>query len=106
VPGEHIDGFLGPVPGGTPVWHFQDDAVTGQIVVNHLIPMGDVMPQIDQAGFQPTRYLPLADGPPGIGEFSKDLAFELYTIVPEPAACALVAIGLAGVVAFRRRSRG
>ena len=29
VPGEHIDGFFGPVPGGTPVWHFQDDAVTG-----------------------------------------------------------------------------
>jgi hypothetical protein len=106
VPGEHIDGFLGPVPGGTPVWHFQDDAVTGNIVVNHLIPMGEIMPQIDQAGYQPTRYRPLADGPPGIGEFSKDLAFELYTIVPEPATSALVAIGLAGVVALRRRSRG
>jgi hypothetical protein len=107
VPGEHIDGFLGPVPGGTPVWHFQDDAVTGHIVVNHLsTPMGQIMPLIDQAGYQPTRYLPFADGPPGIGEFSKDLAFELYTIVPEPATCALMAIGLAGVVAFRRRSRG
>jgi PEP-CTERM motif len=107
VPGEHIDGFLGPVPGGTPVWHFQDDAVTGHIVVDHLsTPMGDIMPQIDQVGFQPTRYLALADGPPGIGEFSKDLAFELYTIVPEPATCALLAIGLAGVVALRRRSHG
>jgi hypothetical protein len=89
------------------VWHFQDDAVTGHIVVNHLIPMGEIMPQIDQAGYQPTRYLALADGPPGIGEFSKDLAFELYTMqIPEPATCALVAIGLAGAVAMRRRSRG
>jgi hypothetical protein len=105
VPGEHIDGFLGPVPGGTPVWHFQDDAVTGQIVVNHLsTPMGQVMPIIDQAGYTPTRYLGLADGPPGIGEFSKDLAFELYT-VPEPGTCALVAISIAGVIAVSRRSR-
>ena len=44
VPGEHIDGFLGPVPGGTPVWHFQDDAVTGRIVVNHLsTPTGQII---------------------------------------------------------------
>jgi hypothetical protein len=107
VPGEHIDGFLGPVPGGTPVWHFQDDAVTGHVVVDHLsTPMGSIMPIVDQAGFQPTRYLALADGPPGIGEFSKDLAFELYTIVPEPATCALMAMGLASVVALGRRARG
>jgi hypothetical protein len=105
VPGEHIDGFLGPVPGGTPVWHFQDDAVTGRVVVDHLsTPMGGIMPVIDQAGFQPTRYLGLADGPPGIGEFSKDLAFELYT-VPEPATCALSMAGLAGVIASLRRTR-
>ncbi|HJS06283.1 MAG TPA: PEP-CTERM sorting domain-containing protein, partial [Pirellulales bacterium] len=58
----------------------------------------------DQAGFQPTRYLPLADGPPGIGEFSKDLAFELYT-VPEPATWALLMSGAAsaGVLTWRRR---
>src|SRR5215213_7682058 len=81
VPGEHIDGFLGPVPGGTPVWHFQDDAVTGQIVVNHLLtPDGSISPLVDQAGYQPRRYLALADGPPGIENFSKDLAFALYTV--------------------------
>jgi hypothetical protein len=102
VPGEHIDGFLG-LPGGTPVWHFQDDAVTGLIVVDHLsTPMGQIMPLVDQAGYQPTRYQPLADGPPAIGEFSKDLAFELYT-VPEPATFALMVAGLAGALVVRRR---
>jgi hypothetical protein len=102
VPGEHIDGFLGPVPGGTPIWHFQDDAVTGRVVVNHLsTPTGNVTPIVEQTAFQPTRYLPLADGPVGIGEFSKDLAFELYT-VPEPATCALIAIGLT-IIALGRR---
>jgi len=106
VPGEHIDGFLGPVPGGTAVWHFQDDAVTGRISVDHLsTDMGQIMPRVEQGGFQPTRYLPLADGPSGIGEFSKDLAFELYTIIPEPASCMLMAIGVAGCLMFRRRSQ-
>jgi hypothetical protein len=109
VPGEHIDGFIYPSPIpeiGTEVWHFQDDAVTGRIAVNVAGPMGQVMPVIDQSEHRPTRYLPLADGPQGIGEFSKDLAFELYTIVPEPAACALAVLGLAFVgAACRRRSR-
>lgn len=105
VPGEHINGFLGPVPGGTPVWHFQDDAVTGRVVVDHLsTPMGSIMPIVDQAGYQPTRYLALADGPPGISNFSKDLAFELYTI-PEPGTWALLIAGLAGVGGFHRLTR-
>ncbi len=59
---------------------------------------------VDQAGYQPTRYLPLADGPPGIGEFSKDLAFELYSI-PEPGTWGLLTSGVAGIGALRWRSR-
>ena len=105
VPGEHIDGFLGTVPGGTPVWHFQDDAVTGHVVIDHLsTPTGGIAPLVDQAGYQPTRYIGLVDGPPGIAEFSKDLAFELYT-VPEPSAgvLALVAVGYALLSRPRRR---
>ena len=72
--------------------------MTGQIVVNHLsTPMGQIMPIMDQAGFQPTHYINFVDGPPPIGEFSKDLAFELYT-VPEPAAALLLIVALVGVV--------
>jgi hypothetical protein len=105
APGEHLDGVIGPIPGGTPIWHFQDDAVTGRVFVDHLsTPMGQIMPIVEQGGFQPTRYLALADGPPGIGEFSKDLAFELYT-VPEPATAALMLIGLASTLMLRRRFR-
>jgi hypothetical protein len=104
VPGEHLDGTLpGPGPVGTPIWHFQDDAVTGIVTVDHLsTPMGQIMPVVIQDLHQPTRYLEDADGPPPIGQFSKDLAFELYT-VPEPGICAFGVAGLCGVVALRRR---
>ena len=106
VPGEHIDGFLGPVPGGTPVWHFQDDAVTGHIVVNHSsTPMGDIMPLIDQAGYQPTRYLAagrrsagnrrVLEGPGVRAVHDRSRAGDLWAD----------AAGSRGVVAFRRRSR-
>lgn len=106
VPGEHIDGFLGPAPGGTPIWHFQDDAVTGRVIVDHLsTPMGGIMPLVTQTGYQPTRYLPFADGPPQIGNFSKDLAFELYTTIPEPATCMLMIVGMASFLTLRRGSR-
>jgi hypothetical protein len=101
VPGEHIDGFLGPVPGGVPIWHFQDDAVTGRVFVDTAGPMGQIMPVVIQTQYQPTRYLPGIDGPPPIGNFSKDLAFELYTI-PEPGACAMLVACLIGAGAWRR----
>jgi hypothetical protein len=104
LPGEHIDGFIGPVPGGIPIWHFQDDAVTGRVTIDTAGPMGGIMPVIIQDGFQPTRYVAGADGPQVIVEFSKDLAFELYTI-PEPATCALVLFGVVWGMAHRRRAR-
>jgi hypothetical protein len=100
VPGERIVGGIA----GKPIWHFQDDAVTGRVNVNHLIPMGEIMPRVEQGEFEPTRYITGVDGPPPIGEFSKDLAFELYTI-PEPTTAALMLVGLAGTLSLGRRSR-
>jgi hypothetical protein len=102
VPGERLVGTIGGGPVGSPIWHFQDDAVTGRVLVDTAGPMGQVMPVIVQSLYAPTSYLPIADGPEQIGQFSKDLAFELYT-VPEPGTCLLLFIGLASVVALRRR---
>jgi len=100
VPGEHIDGFLGPVPGGTPIWHFQDDAVTGKVFLDHIATPSGLVPIIDQVEYQPTRYVAGADGPAAIGDFSKDLAFELYT-VPEPASIISLICAI-GCVLIRR----
>jgi len=89
----------------SPVWHFQDDAVTGFI---ELYP--GTQADVVQTQFKPVNYMGGADGPGpaagatdgGIGQFSKDLAFELYTI-PEPATLGLLALG--GLAMLRRRRR-
>jgi hypothetical protein len=85
-PGEHIQGVL--YPGSmleTPIWHFQDDAVSGEVYINEAMPE---MPWVDQPWWNAENYRwywPLCpnpydiDGPPEIEEYSKDLAFELYT---------------------------
>lgn len=104
TPGEHIEGTL---PGGEDVWHFQDDAVEGDVTIDTTGSGGLIMPVVlqDPATFLPTNYLDGIDGPGDainqiISQFSKDLAFELYTI-PEPATCMLLLIGLTGM--FVRR---
>jgi hypothetical protein len=107
-PGEFIAGSAGLAP----VWHFQDDAVTGDLTINPLTSGGLVMPTISQSNMSPTNYLDLADGPgphigaiAGIGSFSKDLAFEIYTVaVPEPASAGLLCAALVGLATRRRRA--
>jgi hypothetical protein len=89
----------------SPIWHFQDDAVQGRLTYT---PTGaGLNNQIIMTNPLPQNYIDLADGPQGIGNHSKDLAFRLYTTqnVPEPATCTLMVIGLVGALATRRRSR-
>jgi hypothetical protein len=103
VPGEFIDGTIN----GVNIWHFQDDSVQGDM---RFLPFAQPTAQIFQNNMSPQNYIDVADGPgpttvgvPGIGSHSKDLAFELYTIVPEPATCSLVACSLFGLALSHRR---
>lgn len=104
VPGEGPIGIVAdPVKGFTsPVYHFQDDAVQGGISVfpNPTMP---IMPEIQQSSYSPRNYVFPWDGPDNIQQFSKDLAFELYT-VPEPAAGLLLAVAGVGLMFIRRKS--
>jgi hypothetical protein len=87
-----------------PVWHFQDDAVQGSIAI-FPDPNMPNMPRIQQALGQPQHYLSPADGPEVISQYSKDLAFELYTRVPEPSTLLLMGLGSLALVAARRRHK-
>lgn len=100
IPGEHVQGILPP---DTRIWHFQDDAVTGRVFIDtHSTSDGQIMPLIEQFEHRPTFYEANLDGPDLIGQFSKDLAFELYT-VPEPMTTLLLAGGAMMLAAVRRR---
>lgn len=94
----------------TKVWHFQDDAVESRVVIQINDPTMPNMPAVFQDNYVPTHYVDGLDGPGplpglhgGISQFSKDLAFELYTI-PEPATCMLMLVGLGAIVVRRRQA--
>jgi hypothetical protein len=107
TPGEFVDGQIV----GQNIYHFQDDAVTGDLRFTPGAPPGQ---DIVQQNMVPANYVfvnsagvgPI-DGPPGIEQHSKDLAFRLFTttVTPEPASCLLMAVGLVGLSTIRRRSR-
>src|SRR5436853_7597043 len=101
VPGEHLDGFVGGSAGldPAPVFHFQDDAVQGTIISQFITQCSGTT---DQSGFEPTHYIPGLDGPDPIGQFSKDLSFELYT-VPEPATLSALSLAMMTLSLRRRR---
>lgn len=103
VPGEHVQGFLPAAGGDIPIWHFQDDSVNGfvDVVLNPDMP---IMPDVIQDVFEPQFYVPPYDGPSLIGQYSKDLAFELYT-VPEPATALLCLVAAVGSLSLRQRRR-
>ncbi|MDZ4656825.1 MAG: PEP-CTERM sorting domain-containing protein [Bythopirellula sp.] len=114
LPGERDERIELGIPYPTPVWHFQDDSVSAQTRIGVDAMMPNMPTLVEQFGYIPQRYLPGFDGPgafplpdgtvqPGIGAFSKDLAFQLFTYaVPEPNSCILFALGLMGLVARRR----
>lgn len=104
-PGENLQGTAA----SGPIWHFQDDSVSGLLNVDTFVNTAGVQ-QVQQVTqflgtFNDEHYVDNLDGPPGISQFSKDLAFELYTVVPEPASLALMVAGFAGAVACQRRMR-
>ncbi len=97
-PGEHVTTFNDPISGSdVDVWHFQDDAVSGDVIINPFLVWNDDYPEspyVFQEDIYPDKwheeyykyFLPYCvpatqgvDGPEGIEQFSKDLAFELYT---------------------------
>jgi hypothetical protein len=103
TPGENLQGTAA----SGPIWHFQDDAVTGVVNVGTFINTAGVQ-QVQNVTqflptFQPTHYLDNIDGPQGIANFSKDLAFQLFTTVPEPASLGLSALALVASASLRRR---
>jgi hypothetical protein len=89
-PGEHLAGKVTTFAGlDLEVWHFQDDAVSGEMSMG----LDLAYPDVNQLTWQEEYYRyfwPLCessmippitgiDGPPEIENFSKDLAFELWT---------------------------
>jgi hypothetical protein len=116
IPGESMVGQI-PDPTGanpTPIYHFQDDAVSGLVtVIWPGVDPTNVEVYQDPASMIPTQYLNGYDGPgptttdpnfPGIGRFSKDLAFVLHA-VPEPSTFVLLAVGLACLAGRRWRKQ-
>ena len=61
------------------------------------------MPSVEQFGYAPQNYIFPWDGPDIIGQFSKDLAFELYTRIPEPTSLMLIGLGAIALTATCRR---
>lgn len=103
-PGEHIQGVS---PGGTTnIWHFQDDSITGiiaQIDLNNTNAPGGIAFNQLLPTFFPQNYVDNRDGPQGISAFSKDLAFRLYTAVPEPSTFVLGGFSLMGLIVLAKR---
>jgi hypothetical protein len=113
IPGEHDQRPIVDPGYPTEVWHFQDDAVSALTFAFQFDPLDPCAWNLQQTEYAPHNYLNEVDGPGprstaegapihgGIGQFSKDLAFELYTI-PEPSTLALLSMGLVALLCGRR----
>jgi hypothetical protein len=108
-PGDTPDGaersLTAGIAGAPDLWHFEDNAVSGGV---HIVPGTAAMPfmpqLVEQFNMVPENYIAPWDVPTQFhNQFSKDLAFELYTPVPEPACVALAGLAIAVLVGWRRR---
>ena len=111
LPGEFVQGTL---PDGQDMWHFQDDAVSGNVTIDTTGAGGLIMPDVfqDPSTFAEQYYVNFADGPgggptfPGVAQFSKDLAFELYTVqIPEPSTLLITLVGAVSCFTFTRKRK-
>jgi len=103
-PGEFVSPLDPLDPDGTQVWHFQDDAVSGDVLINMDLAAGQL--DLFQSNMKDEYYVPGWDGPGPIDLHSKDLAFELYTVpIPEPSTLTLVAVGMLAFAGWGRRRR-
>ncbi len=110
VPGEHVQGtFVDSTGKDIPVWHFQDDAVTGDVHIGIDVDLatGEQKIVVDQNTLHETYYIPGIDMPYEVqNEFSKDLAFALYAQpVPEPSTFAMIGLAVACLLGVGRRGR-
>ena len=101
MPGEHPEGPISPTQ---TIWHFQDDAVSGGVVISAPAAGGTGV-TVTQTGFAKEDYVPPYDGPTPIANHSKDLAFELHTRVPEPSSIILLLLGGIGLMSLVGRKR-
>jgi hypothetical protein len=74
----------------SPIWHFQDDAVSGSLT--YFPPASGSLGSLQESQFTPLYYNSNQDGMVAGVAYSEDLAFNLYT-VPEPASLGLLAGG-------------
>lgn len=97
MPGENNQKNMFSAPFPTDVWHFQDDAVSGDVFTDPTKLLDpDLCPNclfVQQGDFHPENYvydklcqqapdIMGVDGPQGIERYSKDLAFVLITTEP------------------------